>query len=56
MSFCYNVIGNQPTNEKELVYYDVAKKIAIDEISYVNVALDAPEAVYPPLRSKLSSE
>lgn len=47
ISFRYNVIGSQPTNEQERIYYDVAKKIANDEISTVNPALEALKAVYP---------
>ncbi len=47
ISFRYNVIGSQPTNEQERIYYDVAKKIASEEIGTVNLALEALKAVYP---------
>jgi hypothetical protein len=47
ISFRYNVIGSQPTNEQERVYYAVAQKIANGEILTVNAALDGLKAVYP---------
>ena len=47
ISFRYNVIGSQPTNEQERVYYAVAQKIANGEILTVNAALEGLKAVYP---------
>ena len=47
ISFRYNVIGSQPANEQERIYYDVAKKIANDEITSANLAFEALKAVYP---------
>lgn len=47
ISFRYNVIGSQPTNEQERVYYAVAQKISSGEITTVAVALEAMKAIYP---------
>ncbi|MCF7987984.1 MAG: DUF262 domain-containing HNH endonuclease family protein [Methylovulum sp.] len=47
ISFRYNVIGSQPTNEQERVYYAVAQKIANSEIMTANAALEGLKTVYP---------
>ena len=47
ISFRYNVIGSQPTNEQERVYYAVAQKISNGDIVQLNAALEAMKAVYP---------
>jgi len=47
ISFRYNVIGSQPTNEQERVYYAVAQKLSAGEITHAAQALDALKAVYP---------
>lgn len=47
ISFRYNVIGSQPTNEQERVYYAVAQKIANDEIATATAALEGMKTVYP---------
>ncbi len=47
ISFRYNVIGSQPTNEQERVYYVVAQKIANDEIATATAALEGMKTVYP---------
>lgn len=47
ISFRYNVIGSQPTNEQERIYYDVAKKMANSEITTINAALEALKPIYP---------
>lgn len=41
------MIGSQPTNEQERVYYAVAQKIANSEIMTANAALEGLKAVYP---------
>ena len=47
ISFRYNVIGSQPTNEQERVYYAVAQKITNGDILTANAALEGLKAVYP---------
>lgn len=47
ISFRYNVIGSQPTNEQERVYYVVAQKIANGEIATATAALEGMKSVYP---------
>lgn len=47
ISFRYNVIGSQPTNEQERVYYTVAQKIANGEIKTISAALEGMKAIYP---------
>lgn len=47
ISFRYNVIGSQPTNEQERVYHAVAQKLAAGEITSSAQALDALKTVYP---------
>ena len=47
ISFRYNVIGSQPTNEQERVYYAAAQKLSSGEISNATQVLDALKAVYP---------
>ena len=47
ISFRYNVIGSQPTNEQERVYYAVAQKISNGEIVLAAAALEAMKAIYP---------
>lgn len=47
ISFRYNVIGSQPTNEQERIYYAVAQKIANSDITTANAALEGMKAVYP---------
>jgi len=47
ISFRYNVIGSQPTNEQERVYYIVAQKIANGEIATATAALEGMKSVYP---------
>ena len=47
ISFRYNVIGSQPTNEQERVYYAAAQKLSSGEIDNAAQVLDALKAVYP---------
>ena len=47
ISFRYNVIGSQPTNEQERVYYAAAQKLSSGEIANAAQVLDALKAVYP---------
>ena len=47
ISFRYNVIGSQPTNEQERVYYAAAQKLSSGEIASASQVLDALKAVYP---------
>lgn len=47
ISFRYNVIGSQPTNEQERGYYVVAQKIANGEIATATAALEGMKSVYP---------
>lgn len=47
ISFRYNVIGSQPTNEQERVYYAAAQKLSSGEITSAAQVLDALKPVYP---------
>lgn len=47
ISFRYNVIGSQPTNEQERVYYTVAQKLASGDASSAAQVLEALRAIYP---------
>jgi len=47
ISFRYIVIGSQPTNKQELVYYSVAQKISSGDICTAVAALEAMQSVYP---------
>jgi hypothetical protein len=47
ISLRYNVIGSQPTNEQERVYYAVAQKLCAGEVTNAGQTLDALKAVYP---------
>ncbi len=47
VSFRYNVIGSQPTNEQERVYNAVAEKIANRQLSEPGEMLSALSSVYP---------
>lgn len=47
ISFRYNVIGSQPTNEQERVYYAAAQKLSNAEINTARQVLDALKSVYP---------
>lgn len=47
ISFRYNVIGNQPTNEQERVYYAAAQKLNNGDISTANQVLESLRGVYP---------
>ena len=47
ISFRYNVIGSQPTNEQERVYYAAAQRLSSGEIANAAQVLDALKAVYP---------
>jgi hypothetical protein len=47
ISFRYNVIGSQPTNEQERVYYSVAQRLSNGDISSALPALEALRVVYP---------
>jgi len=47
ISFRYNVIGSQPSNEQERIYYAVAQKITNGEITAANAALEALKPIYP---------
>lgn len=46
ISFRYNVIGSQPTNEQERIYNAVAGQISRGEISTVQAALSAMSSIY----------
>lgn len=46
ISFRYNVIGSQPTNEQERVYNAVAGRISRKEITEVQAALSAMSSIY----------
>ncbi len=47
ISFRYNVIGSQPTNEQERVYYAAAQKLSSGEIDNAAQVLETLKAVYP---------
>ena len=47
ISFRYNVIGSQPTNEQERVYYAAAQKLSSGEIANAAQVLETLKAVYP---------
>jgi Protein of unknown function DUF262/Protein of unknown function (DUF1524) len=47
ISFRYNVIGSQPTNEQERVYFAVAQKLNTQDVSNAHQALEALQAIYP---------
>jgi hypothetical protein len=47
ISFRYNVIGSQPTNEQERIYYSVAQRFSNGDITLASQALDALRIVYP---------
>lgn len=46
ISFRYNVIGSQPTNEQERIYNAVAGQISRKEITEVQAALSAMSSIY----------
>ncbi len=46
ISFRYNVIGSQPTNEQERIYNAVAGQISRKEITNVQAALSAMSSIY----------
>lgn len=47
ISFRYIVIGSQPTNKQESIYYSVAQKISRGDISTATAVLEAMQFVYP---------
>lgn len=47
ISFRYNVIGSQPTNEQERVYNQVAEKISAGKLADANAVLMAMATIYP---------
>ncbi len=47
ISFRYNVIGSQPTNEQERVYNAVAEKISAGRLADATVVLTAMSSIYP---------
>lgn len=47
ISFRYNVIGSQPTNEQERVYYAAAQKLSNAEITTATQVLETLKPVYP---------
>ena len=47
ISFRYNVIGSQPTNEQERVYHTAAQKLTNGEITTAGQVLEALRAIYP---------
>lgn len=47
ISFRYNIIGSQPTNEQERVYYAAAQKLSSGEIANAAQVLETLKAVYP---------
>jgi len=47
ISFRYNVIGSQPTNEQERVYHSVAQKISQDAVKTIGEALPLMSSIYP---------
>lgn len=47
ISFRYIVIGSQPTNKQESIYYSVAQKISNGDIRTAEAALEVMQFVYP---------
>lgn len=47
ISFRYNVIGSQPTNEQERVYNQVAEKISSNKLADANAVLTGMASIYP---------
>ena len=47
ISFRYIVIGGQPTNRRESIYYSVAQKISSGDIKTAAAALEAMQLIYP---------
>ncbi|RFC36628.1 MAG: Protein of unknown function DUF262 [Candidatus Nitrotoga sp. SPKER] len=47
ISFRYIVIGSQPTNKQESIYYSVAQEISRGDISTATAVLKAMQFVYP---------
>lgn len=47
ISFRYNVIGNQPTNEQERIYNAAAEKISLKYLTDTHAVLRAMSTVYP---------
>ena len=47
ISFRYNVIGSQPTNEQERIYNAVAEKISRKQLTDAGAILSAMSSVYP---------
>lgn len=47
ISFRYNVIGSQPTNEQERVYYATAQKLTSGDITTAIQVLDGLRTIYP---------
>ena len=47
ISFRYIVIGSQPTNKQESIYYSVAQKISSGDIHTATAALEAMQSIYP---------
>jgi hypothetical protein len=47
ISFRYNVIGSQPTNEQERVYNAVAEKLSRKQLSDAGTVLAAMSTIYP---------
>ena len=50
IAFRYNVIGNQPTNEQERVYYAAAQKIQAEALDRATPVLDALATSIPAMR------
>ena len=47
ISFRYNVIGSQPTNEQERVYNAVAEKLSSKQLTEAGAVLGAMSSIYP---------
>ncbi|MBM5570411.1 MULTISPECIES: DUF262 domain-containing protein [Deefgea] len=47
ISFRYNVIGSQPANEQERVYYAAAQKITAGEVDTAASVLESLRSIYP---------
>ncbi len=47
ISFRYNVIGSQPTNEQERIYNSVAERISGKQLTEVTAVLNAMSSIYP---------
>ena len=59
ISFRYIVIGSQPTNKQESIYYSLAQKISRGDICTAAAALQSMQSVYPSdveLRSAFSAK